>query len=56
MNGVLANNLQAYAAILLSGNNFSQMGRLAKFLGLTFVLRSTFCRAQRLYCIPAINE
>ncbi|XP_068738401.1 uncharacterized protein [Montipora capricornis] len=56
VNGVLANNLQACAAILLSGNNFSQVERLAKFLGWSFVSRSTFCRAQRLYCIPAINE
>ena len=56
VNGVLANNLQACAAIVLSGNNFSQVERLAKFLGWSFVSRSTFCRAQRLYCIPAINE
>ena len=56
VNGVLANNLQACAAVLLSGNNFAQVERFAKFLGLSFVSRSTFCRAQRVYCIPAINE
>lgn len=56
MNGVLANNLQACSAVLLSGKNFAQVERFAKFLGLSFVSRSTFCRAQRVYCIPAINE
>ena len=56
VNGVLANNLQACGAVLLSGNNFAQVERFAKFLGLSFVSRSTFCRAQRVYCIPAINE
>ncbi|KAK2561954.1 hypothetical protein P5673_015381 [Acropora cervicornis] len=56
VNGVLANNLQACSAVLLSGNNFAQVERFAKFLGLSFVSRSTFCQAQRVYCIPAINE
>lgn len=56
VNGVLANNLQACGAVLLSGNNFAHVERFAKFLGLSFVSRSTFCRAQRVYCIPAINE
>lgn len=56
VNGMLANNLQACAAILLSGNNFAQVERFAKFLGLAFASSSTFCRAQRVYCIPAINE
>ena len=39
-----------------SGNNFAHVERFAKFLGLSFVSRSTFCQAQRVYCIPAINE
>ena len=56
VNGILANNLQACAAILLSGNNFAQVERFAKFLGLAFVSSFTFCRAQRVYCIPAVNE
>ena len=56
VNGILANNLQACAAILLSGNNFAQVKRFAKFLGLAFASSSTFCRAHRVYCIPAINE
>ena len=54
VNGVMANNLQACGAVVLSGNNFAQVERFAKFLGLSFVSRSTFCRAQRVYCIPAI--
>ena len=56
VNGVLANNLQACAAVLLSGNNFAQVERFSKFLGLSFVSSSTFCRAQRVYLVPAINE
>lgn len=56
VNGILANNLQACAALLLSGNNFAQVERFAKFLGLAFASSSTFCRAQRVNCIPAINE
>ncbi|KAL9978425.1 hypothetical protein ACROYT_G015938 [Oculina patagonica] len=56
LSGVLANNLQACAAVLLSGSNFSQVERFSKFLGLSFVSSSTFCRAQRVYLVPAINE
>lgn len=56
VNGILANNLQACAAVLLSGNNFAQVERVSKFLGLAFLSSSTFCRAQSVYFVPAINE
>ena len=52
----MVNNLQACAAVLLSGNNFAQVETFYKFLRLAFVSSSTFCRAQRVYLIPAINE
>ena len=43
VNEVLANNLQACGAVLLSGNKFAQVERFVKFLGLFFVSRLTFC-------------
>lgn len=54
--GVYANSLQAAASILLSGNNFAKIERMAKFYGLAFLSKSTFYRYQRLYLIPEINE
>ena len=55
VNNILANNLQAAAAVLLSGNNFAKIEKFAKFMGLSFISPSTFYRVQRLYCIPAID-
>ena len=56
VNGVLANNLQTAASVLLSGNNFAKVKRFAQFLGLSFISPSTFYRVQRVYCIPVIDE
>ena len=56
VNGIYANNLQAAASVLLSGNNFAKIERLADFYGLTFLSSSSYYRMQRLYLIPAINE
>ena len=56
VNDVYANNLQAAAAILLSGNNFNKINRMAEFLGLSFLSESTFYRMQRLYLFPAVEE
>lgn len=56
VNNVLSNNFQAAAAVLLSGNNFTKVEKFAKFLGLSFIFRSTFSRVQKLYCILAIEE
>ena len=56
VNGLYVNNLQSAAAILLSGNNFGKVSRLAEFLGLSFLSESTFYRLQRLYLFPAVEE
>ena len=53
---LLANNLQASAAILFSGNNFEKIGKLAGFLGLSVISKTTYYRAQRIYLIPAVTE
>lgn len=51
-----ANNLQASAAILFSGNNFEKIAKLAGFLGLSFISNTTYYRAQRIYLIPAAKQ
>ena len=55
VNGMYVNNLQSAAAILLSGNNFSKVSRMADFLNLSFLSESTY-RMQRLYLVPAVEE
>ena len=55
-NEIYANNLQVAASIMLSGNNFAKVEKMANFLGLSFISESTFYRMQRLYFIPAIDE
>ena len=56
VNEMYANNLQVAASVLLSGNNFAKIERMASFLGLSFISDSTFYRMQRLYFIHCINE
>ena len=56
VNGIYANNLQSAAAVLLSGNNFAKVSRMADFLGLAFPSNATFFRMQRLYCFPEVEE
>lgn len=56
LNEIYSNNLQVAASIMLSGNNFAKVEKLANFLGLSFISDSTFYRMQRLYFIPAISE
>ena len=56
VNNVMSNNLQAAAAVLLSGNNFAKVEKFASFMGLSFISPSTFYRVQKLYCLPAIDE
>ena len=56
LNEMYANNLQVAASVVLSGNNFAKIERMASFLGLSFISDSTFYRMQRLYLIPCINE
>ena len=50
-----ASSLQA-AAIMLSGNNLAKIEKMAKFLGLSFISKTTFYGLQRLYFVPAINK
>ena len=52
----MSNNLQAAAAVLLSGNNFAKVEKFASFMGLSFISPSTLYRVQKLYCLPAIDE
>ena len=56
VNGIYANNIQAAASILFSGNSFAKIQHLAHFFGLAFLSKSTFYRLQRVYLIPTVNE
>ena len=55
-NEIHSNNLQVAASIILSGSNFAKVERMARFLSLEFLSKSTYYRFQRLYLIPEINE
>ena len=55
VNAIYANNLQVAAAILLSGNSFFKIEKMARFMGLSFS-DATFFRMQRLHPIPVVNE
>jgi hypothetical protein len=55
INDLYASNLQVAASIMLSGNQFGKIKRMAKFLHLEFLSQSTYYRFQRLYLIPEIN-
>jgi hypothetical protein len=50
------NDIQVAGAVLLSGNNFGKMKRLAACMNLAFVSKSSFFRIQRLYLVPAVDE
>lgn len=56
VNNVMSNNLQAAAAVLVSGSNFPKVEKFASFKKLSFISPSTFFRIQKLYCLPAIDE
>jgi hypothetical protein len=47
--GVYVKSLQAAASILLSGNSFAKIERMAKFYGLALLPKSRIYRYQRLY-------
>ena len=55
-NEVYANNLQVVTSIMVSGNQFAKIERVARFLHLQFISKSTYYRFQRLYVVPGINE
>ncbi|XP_048728592.1 uncharacterized protein LOC125646390 [Ostrea edulis] len=54
--GLHSGDLMISAAILFSGNNFSKVALMAKFLDLHFPSQSSFTRIQRSYLVPAIDE
>ena len=56
VNGIYANNLQSSAAVVLSGNNYGKISRMAQFLGLAFPSKASFFRVQSLYIFPSIEE
>lgn len=55
-NAMYANNLQVAAAILLPGNSFLKIEKMARFMGLFLFSDATFFRMQQLYLIPVVNE
>ena len=56
VNGLYANNMQSATAVLLSGNNFAKISRMADFMGLAFPSTATFFRMKRLYCFPIVEK
>ena len=56
VNLLYLNNLQIAAAVLLSGNNFGKVKRLAESINLAFISKSSYFRMQKLYLLPAVNE
>ena len=56
VNDLYAKNLQMAAGVLLSGNNFGKIKKMADFMGLAFLSESTFYRMQRLYLFPVVEE
>ena len=56
VNQMYVNNIQVAAAVLLSGNNFGKVKRLAESMNLAFVSKSLYFRIQRVYLLPAVDE
>ena len=56
VNGIYANDIQVAASVILSGSNYAKVNRMAKFMNLEFLSKSTYYRYQRLYLIPEINQ
>ena len=56
VNQMYVNNIQVAAAVLLSGNNFGKVKRLAESKNLAFVSKSSYFRIQRVYLLPAVGE
>lgn len=56
VNLMYVNNIQIAAAVLLSGNNFGKVKRLAASMNLALISKSTYFRIQRLYLLPAVDE
>ena len=56
VNDIYANDLLAAASLILSGSNYANVERMAKFWNLQFLSKTTYYRYQRLYLIPEINR
>ena len=56
INNIYVNNLQTAASVVVSGSHYVKVKRLAKFLNLEFLSKSSYYRFQRLYVIPEIND
>jgi len=54
-NRLHAGDLLTSAAILFSGNNFTKVALLAKFMHLPLVCSSTFFKIQRNYLVPVVD-
>lgn len=55
-NGVISANLQACAAVLLSGNNFQKLSLFTQFLSLSFPSVGTFDRIQNKCVMPVVDR
>ena len=56
INSPYVNNLQAAASVVVSGSHYAKVKRLAKFLNMEFLSKSTYYRFQCLYVFPEIND
>ncbi|XP_065099320.1 uncharacterized protein [Paramisgurnus dabryanus] len=54
--GMLAGDFMLSTNILLSGNNYTKISLLFKFMNMGMVERSTFFRIQDSYCVDTIKE
>ena len=50
------NNMLLASSLFLSGNLFSKVALLCKFLNLRMISASTYYRMQKLYLCPSVNE
>ncbi|XP_053387141.1 uncharacterized protein LOC128550965 [Mercenaria mercenaria] len=55
-NGVMVGNFKICAAIVMSGNNYSKVALMAKFMRLGFPSASMFDRIQGQYIIPEVDR
>ena len=56
INNIYVNNLQTAASVVISESHYAKVKRLAKFLNLEFLSKSSYYRLQRLYVIPEVND
>ena len=56
VNRIFANNLQAAASLLFTGNNFTKMSLFSKCFQLKFISNMSFSRYQKMYLSPAIYK